>query len=257
MCPVSGDPLTRVDLFGQGTLALIQAIPEIEHRLGQPATLVGGLAVLSRLGTAAHRVTTDVDTVNRRVAGERGQLEVLLASGATAIDGAGAMVATSAGKVRIDILEISEHDLVQLPEDPTDRLYILALDWALRTATPLRIGASASGMTFEHTVAIAEPGPLIATKLQALPNRSNAKEATDLLDITRLTLDQQTGPTVRNQLAESDAQLRRDAVLHVQRWFVDRASRTLSLVRKAAPGASTTTSNEVTLVGELLLDALQ
>lgn len=77
---MSGDPIATVDLFGQGTLALLQAIPEVEHRLGRQITLVGGLAVLSRLGTAAHRVTTDIDTVNRRADGEQGQLEVLLAS---------------------------------------------------------------------------------------------------------------------------------------------------------------------------------
>lgn len=253
---MSGDPLTGVTLFGQGTLALLQAIPEVERRLGRPITLVGGLAVLSRLGTAAHRVTTDVDTVNRRASGERGQLEVLLASGATAVDGAGAVVATPAGAVRIDVLEISELELAHLPDDPTGRLYTLAHDWALRTATPLRIHATAGGTAFEHTVRVAEPGPLIATKLQALPNRTKAKEATDLLDIIRLTLDHQTGSAVRAQLTASDAQLKSDAALHVDSWFVDRAGRTLSLVRTTSAGAGTT-PDDIALVGELLLAALQ
>ncbi|QUQ71528.1 hypothetical protein [Kutzneria sp. CA-103260] len=253
---MSGDPPTRVDLFGQVTLALLQAIPEVEYRLGRPVTLVGGLAVLSRLGTAAHRVTTDVDTVNRRADGERGQLEVLLASGATAIDGAGAMITTESGEVRIDVLEISERELAELSEDPTDRLYALAHDWALRTATPLQIRAAAGGTAFEHSVKVAEPGPLIATKLQALPNRSKTKEATDILDIIRLALDPQTGPAIRRQLAFSDSQLRHDAALHVQAWFVDNASRTLRLVRTTPAGADTA-SDTVALVGELLLASLR
>jgi hypothetical protein len=254
---VSGDPLLdRVDLFGPVTLALLQAIPEVERRVGRPVTLVGGLAVLSRLGTAAHRVTTDVDTVSRRADGERGQLEVLLASGATAIDGAGAMITTASGEVRIDVLEISERELADLSEDPTDRLYALAHDWALRTATPLQIRASAGGTAFEHAVRVAEPGPLIATKLQALPNRSKIKEATDILDIIRLALDPQTGPAVRTQLAISDSQLRRDAALHVQTWFADNASRTLRLVRTTQAGTDTT-SDTVALVGELLLAGLR
>ncbi len=253
---MSGDPSKRVDLFGQVTVTLLQAIPEVEHRLGRPVTLVGGLAVLSRLGTAAHRVTTDVDTVNRRAEGERGQLEVLLASGATAIDGAGVMITTASGAVRIDVLEISEREIADLAEDPTDRLYALAHDWALRTATPLRIRAAAGGTAFEHCVRVAEPGPLIATKLQALPNRSKTKEATDLLDIIRLALDPQTGPEVRTQLAASDGQLKRDAALHVQTWFADNAGRTLRLVRTTQAGADTA-SDTVTLVGELLLAVLR
>lgn len=166
------------------------------------------------------------------------------------------MITTPAGEVRIDVLEISEHELVQLPDDPTDRLYALAHDWALRTATPLPIRATSGGAAFEHIVRVAEPGPLIATKLQALPNRSKAKEATDLLDIIRLTLDHQTGPRARSQLAKSDAQLRYDAALHVQSWFVERADRSRNLVLTTSAGAGVTT-DEVTLVAELLLDALQ
>ena len=139
-------------------------------------------------------MTSDVDTVNRRLGGEPGQLDVLLATGATAIDGAGAMVATPTGDVRVDVLEVSEEQLDDLPEDPTDRLYLLSHDWALRSATPLHIRAVGGGTTSEHTVQVAEPAPLIATKLQALPNRARVKEATDLLDIVRLVLDEETGP---------------------------------------------------------------
>lgn len=176
-------------MFGPVTLALLQAIPEVERRLGRPVTLVGGLAVLSRLGTTAHRVTTDVDTVDRRADGERGQLEILLASGATAIDGAGVMVAIAAGEIRVDVLEISEQELVELPDDPTGRLYTLAHDWALSTASPLQICASAGGSTFEHAVTVAGPGPLIATKPQALPDRSKASSVSFRIAGTRPTVD--------------------------------------------------------------------
>jgi hypothetical protein len=157
--------------------------------------------------------------------------------------------------VRIDVLEISELDLLRLPDDPTDRLYTLAHDWALRSATPLAIRATAGGTAFEHTVRVAEPGPLVATKLQALPNRSRAKEATDVLDIARLVLDHRTGAVVRTQLAASATQVKLDAALHVRSWFVERAGRTLRLVR-ATPAGASTTSDEIALVGELLLSVL-
>lgn len=153
------------------------------------------------------------------------------------------------------MLEISELDLLRLPDDPTDRLYTLAHDWALRSATPLAIRATAGGTAFEHTVRVAEPGPLVATKLQALPNRSRAKEATDVLDIARLVPDHRTGAVVRTQLAASATQVKLDAALHVRSWFVERAGRTLRLVR-ATPAGASTTSDEIALVGELLLSVL-
>ncbi|MEV6876799.1 hypothetical protein [Amycolatopsis sp. NPDC051128] len=90
-------------------------------------------------------MTNDIDTVNRWLDGEPGQLDVLLATGATAIDGAGAMVATPTGNVRVNVIEISEGQLDELPEDPTDRLYVLSHDWALRSATPLHIHAVGGG----------------------------------------------------------------------------------------------------------------
>jgi hypothetical protein len=199
---VSGDAIRTVELFGAATWELVQAVPDIEAMLGRSITLVGGLAVLSRLGSTAHRVTTDVDTVNRRTNNERGQIEVLLASGATAIDGAGVIISTKAGDIRVDTLEISADQLDDLPPDPTDRLYLLAHDWALRTATKLRIRAVVdTERSSEATILVAEPGPLITTKLQALPNRTSQKEATDVVDIVRLTLDQYTGLWCANNSA--------------------------------------------------------
>ncbi|WP_072476209.1 hypothetical protein [Amycolatopsis australiensis] len=243
-----------MELFGPVTASLVQALPEIERRLDRRITVVGGLAVLSRLGSAAHRVTSDVDTVNRRL-GEPGQLDVLLATGASAIDGAGVMVATTSGDVLVDVLEVSEEQLDDIPEDPTDRLYLLSHDWALRSATPLHIRAVGGGTTSEHTVQVAEPGPLVATKLQALPNRARVKKATDLLDIVRLALDDETGPVVRAQLAVADMVLKQDAALHVERWFRTAAERSLRLIR-TTPSGSDTTPDTIALVGELLLASL-
>ncbi|MFB9688193.1 hypothetical protein [Amycolatopsis plumensis] len=91
--------------------------------------------------------------------------------------------------------------------------------------------------------------------MQALPNRARAKEATDLLDIVRLALDEETGPVVRAQLAAADVVLKRDAALHVDRWFRAAAERSLRLIR-TTPSGSDTTPDTVALVGELLLASL-
>ncbi|WP_325509995.1 hypothetical protein [Lentzea sp.] len=43
-------------------------------------------------------------------------------------------------------------------------------------------------------------------KLQAVMNRTAAKEGTDLLDIMRITLDRNCGPVSRDQLESADPQ---------------------------------------------------
>ncbi len=82
--------------------------------------------------------------------------------------------------VIVDVLEVADADLRPLPDDPTDRLFVLSHAWAAVTATPVIIGAHGQPDT---PVAVAEPGPLVAMKLQATIDRGKNKEATDLLDI--------------------------------------------------------------------------
>jgi hypothetical protein len=72
--------LPAVELTGAPMVALIQAIPELEAITGRTATVIGGLAVLYRLGTV-YRTTSDLDTANRRAIGDPPQLEVLLSTG--------------------------------------------------------------------------------------------------------------------------------------------------------------------------------
>jgi hypothetical protein len=89
------------------------------------------------------------------------------------------------------------------------------------------------------TVAVGEPGPLIAMKLQSIMNQGAAKEGTDLVDIIQLTLDRTAGPLSRSQLRSADVQLRQDAPLHVQRWFLDHTDRSLRLIRAIPEGRDT------------------
>lgn len=75
------------------------------------------------------------------------------------------------------------------------------------------------------TVRVAEPGPLIAMKMQSLMDRGAAKDAGGLLDIVRLTLDPTAGAAVGQQLSNADLQLRADSLLHVKLWLVPHARR--------------------------------
>lgn len=88
--------IPAVDLVGASMLALVEAIPEFEARAGRRATVIGGLAVLCRLGTV-YRVTGDLDTANCRASGEPSQLDVLLQQDdVTRADAAGILIPTSA-----------------------------------------------------------------------------------------------------------------------------------------------------------------
>jgi len=52
----------------------------------------------------------------------------------------------------------------------------------------------------EVTAPVAEPGPLVAMKVQAMMNRSSEKQGTDLLDIVRLAFDEATRPFALAQI---------------------------------------------------------
>ena len=133
--------------------ALVRAIPATEALTGRAVTVVGGLAVICRLARP-YRATSDLDIVTRRNGDEPGQLEVLIAHGAQPSGVSGAWVPTVDGPVQVDVLEVSDADPSQLPDDPTDRLHVLAHAWGAHTATPLRLRADNQDPV---TVAIAEP----------------------------------------------------------------------------------------------------
>lgn len=248
--------IPSVSLFGPVMASLVLAIPEIEARTGRPVTLVGGLAVLCRLGTA-YRVTSDVDTANHRAENERSQLEVLIDSGARPQGPSGVRIRTSLGDVQVDVLEVSDHELHHLPDDPNDRLHVMAHSWGISSASPMSISVvEPTRMRHDSLqVRVAAPGPLVAMKMQAVMNRPAAKEATDLLDIVRLMLDPVAGPASRQQLADTDPQLAGDIALHAKLWFVQQRTRTAHVI-KTIPEGRDVDLETVDLVADLLLGEL-
>jgi hypothetical protein len=139
-------------------VAIVAAVPEVEARTRRSVIVVGGLAVMCRLGSS-YRVTTDLDTVNRRRTGEPAMLEVLVSSPGTQASGpSGALVPTSAGMVQVDVLEVSDADLEDLPADPSDRLHVLSHEWAARSATPMNISAEGKSSRGSPSTALPAPG---------------------------------------------------------------------------------------------------
>jgi hypothetical protein len=154
------------------------------------------------------------------------------------------------------VLEVRQVELDHPSDDPGDRLHASAHAWANDTATDLSIEVlGAGGERVKVITPVAEPGPLIAMKLQAVMNRSVDKQGTDLLDIMRLTVDEVTWPAALSQIGSVDAAVARDIALHVDLWFVRRRERALQWIHGA--GGRDLTSDDLDLVTELLNDAAQ
>ncbi|MCZ4640306.1 MULTISPECIES: nucleotidyl transferase AbiEii/AbiGii toxin family protein [Rhodococcus] len=244
---------SRVTFAGDAMAAVVQGVIEVRSLLGGPPVIVGGLAVLSRLSNP-HRATVDLDLVDRLL-GDIPQLEVLRsANGAEPVEPAAVLLPTPYGSVKVDVLEVRQIEIDHPSDDPGDRLHASAHAWANDTASDMTIAViRAHGNLVEVTTPVAEPGPLIAMKLQAVMNRSGDKQGTDLLDIVHLALDAATRPAAMAQISSVDIAVARDIALHVNLWFKERREQSLQRIRAA--GDRDIAADDFDLVAELLTDA--
>jgi hypothetical protein len=249
---VSGN---RVTFLGDAMIAVVQGVNEVRALIGQPPVIIGGLAVLSRLSTP-YRATVDLDVVDRQL-GQVPHLEVLRAAeGAEPVEPAAVLLPTRYGAVKVDVLEVRQVELDRQSDDPGDRLHASAHAWAYDTATNLTIEViRVGGERVEITTPVAEPGSLIAMKLQAVMNRSVDKQGTDLLDIVRLALDPVTGPDALAQTSQVARPMADDIAQHVDLWLVRRREQALRWTRAA--GGIDITADDLDLVAELLLAACE
>lgn len=249
---MSGD---RVTFVGDAMAAVVHGIIEVRTLLGQPPVIVGGLAVLARLSNP-YRATVDLDVVDRLL-GDTPHLELLRAAdGAEPVEPAAVLLPTRYGAVKVDVLEVRQAEIDRPSEDPGDRLHAAAHAWANDSATDLIIEvANRRGEHVEVTTPVAEPGPLIAMKLQAVMNRSVDKQGTDLLDIVRLAVDRNTRPVALAQIAGVADTIASDIALHIDLWLVRRRQQALQWIRNA--GGADVTTDDLGLVADLLSAAAQ
>lgn len=233
---------------------VVQAVAEVEALVGRPPVVVGGLAVLCRL-SSPYRATTDLDLVDR-LRGAAPQLEVLrTGEGAAPEQPAAVLLPTRFGKVKVDVLEVRQIEIDAPSDDPGDRLHAFSHAWADDTATPVTIDVhhSLGGDPVRVTTPVAEPGPLVAMKLQAVMNRGTAKQGTDLQDVVRLVLDPAVRETLLDQIEDCDRQMAADIATHVELWLVRRRHQALRWIHATAGGD--VTLDDVDLTAELLLAA--
>lgn len=241
----------RVTFIGDAMAAVVRGITEVRELIGEPPVIVGGLAVLARLSNP-YRATVDLDVVDRLL-GNTPHLEVLrAATGAQAVEPAAVLLPTPFGSVKVDVLEVRQVEIDHPSDDPGDRLHASSHAWASDTATDMIVEVvRADGERAEATTRVAEPGPLIAMKLQAIMNRTSAKQGTDLLDIVRLAFDDATRPVALAQIGGVADDVARDIELHVDLWLVRRRADALRLIRRV--GGDDVSAEDLDLVAELLL----
>ncbi|GAW49411.1 hypothetical protein [Nocardioides sp. PD653] len=166
------------------------------------------------------------------------------------------LLPTPFGDVKIDVLEVRQIELDEPSDDPGDRLHASAHAWANDIATDVMIEVvRLNGDPVEVTTKVAEPGPLIAMKIQAVMNRSVDKQGTDLRDIVRLALDPESRPAAMSQIGTVDGALARDIAIHVDLWLVRRKDQALRWIR--GTGDQDVTMDDLDLVAELLLAACE
>ncbi|WP_235739024.1 prevent-host-death protein [Nocardioides alcanivorans] len=223
--------------------------------IGDTPVIVGGLAVLARLSNP-YRATVDLDVVDRSH-GKAPHLEVLRAAiGATSIEPAAVLLPTRFGPVKVDVLEVRQIEIDEPSDDPGDRLHASSHAWASDSATEMVLEVvGLDGQRTEVVARVAEPGPLIAMKLQAVMNRSDEKQGTDLLDIIRITFDDATRSAGLAQLAGVADSVAQDIALHVDLWMVRRRDQALRLIRSA--GGADIAMEDMELAAELLADAVR
>lgn len=235
--------------------AVIQGVAEVRDAIGETPVIVGGLAVLSRLSNP-YRATVDLDVVDRML-GATPHLEVLRgAAGAESVEPAAVLLPTAFGPVKVDVLEVRQVELDQPSDDPGDRLHASSHAWASDSATEMVIEViRRDGQQLEVTTRVAEPGPLIAMKLQAVMNRSVDKQGTDLLDIVRLTFDEGTRDAAIEQISGVADPVAKDIAMHVDLWFVRRRPQALQWIRGV--GGGDVSADDLDLVAELLAAATE
>jgi hypothetical protein len=243
----------RVTFIGDAMAAVVQGVEEVRTLIGHSPVVVGGLAVMCRLSNP-YRATTDLDVVDRLL-GQTPQLQVLRAArGAEPVEPTSVLLPTAYGQVKVDVLEVRQIEIDQPSDDPGDRLHAFAHAWASDSATEVTIEvAPLSGTLVEVAALVAEPGPIVAMKLQAIMNRTADKQGTDLQDIARIVLDEHVRPTALAQLASCDIPAAADIALHVDLWMVDRRRQSLQWIRDT--GGTDLNLDDLDLVAELLLAA--
>ena len=202
--------------------------------------LIGGLAVISRLGQA-HRATNDVDMVSDD---QPGLLDALVADG---LDRRGDSVLLEAD-LTLDVIDVGEGDPEYLPY-ATHRL---AFD--TRTSVELVVRPRQQGRSIATPVFVARTSALVAIKLGISEGlgrqRDPRKVGSDAFDVARLL--QRFGPdAVADELTSiADADFIDQIAALAERHLVEHVDHTVgAIVRSSVQGVERIGPDQLELLG--------
>lgn len=237
-------------------VGLVRAVAALSDSGIARYAVVGGIAVTARLGHA-HRATSDIDAVVDESVPPDAVTALLALPHTEVVPATAHRVLVHGTKVEfLPVAPLQTPDLDGLP--PKQALFAAAHWWALDTATPIRLIASADD-TVVATAPFATPAALVAMKLHAIQDRgatSTLKRAGDAWDVYRLLVDLDADGSVRAGLASSFPELRQLVRDAAQRVLVDQAERTRAWLRGGDDVMAAITAADLRYVGSLLVDAL-
>jgi hypothetical protein len=235
---------------------LVRAAAKIaEANLGNYA-IIGGIAVSARLGQA-HRATADIDTVVDNSAPPPAVETLLDVPGARADPTGAHRVLIDGIKVEIQPTEaFVSADLDGLTDEQI--LYVGAHRYALESATAMTLAAQTEHV--RATVPVATPGALFAMKLHAIEDRRPSggldKRAGDAWDLYRILLDLDRTAAVRHELAAIPTSLRSLIAQAAERILVERAVRTVRLLKAGDERMAVVTAEELQALALPVVGAL-
>ena len=195
--------------------------------------------MLFRVGSA-YRVTDDVD----HVAAPDDPLALVVAAQGTLLGGAASSWLVD--DVKVDIIEVGSTPAADIrpdawPDDLESRVFAVSHQWALDSATAMRVEvwAEGSGTVVATEVPVASVPALVAMKLQSAPRRAAAsrhKTGSDYADAFRLlsSSDRTHGlESTMRTLRAAPAGLGDWAVAELARVFDREAERTVRAIAAA------------------------
>lgn len=236
---MSGETILLVAEMGSVPYRAVRRLAQVTPRL-PPFALIGGLAVIVRLGQA-HRATNDIDTVSDN---EPGLLDALVTDGFERV-GDSVMLDSD---LKVDVIDVSEGDPSYLPY-LTHRL-------AFDTRTPVQLVVRPDrGRSTSATIDVARPAALVAVKLGISESvgrqRDPRKVGSDAYDVVRLM--QRLGPDALadelRSLADPDFVERIADLAH--RHLVLQVDRTAAaIVRSSVQGVERIDPAQLELLGQ-------
>ncbi len=245
------------NVSGEAPVVLVAEAGSVPHRavarlaqLGPelpPFAIIGGLAVITRLGQA-HRATNDVDTVSDD---QVGLVDLLVSAG---FDRQGDSVLLEPD-LKLDVIDVSEGD----PDYVPYLTHRSAFD--TRAQVEVIVRPSSGSPTVAANVSIARASALVAIKLGISEGigrqRDPRKVGSDAFDVARLL--QRFGPDALadelSALAEPSFvdQVGRLALRHL----VDEVDRTAAaIVRSAVQGVQAIQAEQLEFLGRAFVDRL-